>query len=128
MRAVARPGTSPAWLRFRHIGTAIALLFASACHVWRPAELGPTREFVNGRTRIERTDGTTQIVRGPRLVGDSVVGTHERTSARVALASADVRRLEVEQISRGRTALVGAGLVVLYWVFVATLSDSPAYQ
>jgi len=104
-------------------GTAAALVFVSACHVWKPIELGPTREFVNGRTRIERTDGTTMIMRGPRIVGDRVVGTHERTSARVALASADVRRMEVEQIDRGRTAVVGAGLLLLYWAFVATVSD-----
>ena len=90
--------------------------------MWKPAELGPTREFLNGRTRIERTDGTTMIMRGPRLVGDSLVGTHEHTSARVALASAEVRRMEVQQIDRGRTAVVGVGLVLLYWVFVTTVA------
>jgi len=114
--------------RLRHSSAAVFLMLASACHVWKPVELGPTREFVNGRTRIERTDGTTTIIRGPRLVGDSVVGTHERTSAHVALASADVRRMEVKQISRGRTAVVGAGLLLLYWAFVATFSESPTYQ
>jgi hypothetical protein len=112
-------------LRFRHLGIAVALLFAAACHVWKPAELGPTREFLNGRTRIERSDGTTMIMRGPRLVGDSVVGTHERTSARVALASADVRRIEVEQIDRGRTAAAGAGLLLLYWAYVAAFATYP---
>jgi hypothetical protein len=114
--------------RFRYIGAAAFLVLASGCHVWKPVELGPTREFVNGRTRIERSDGTTQIVRGPRLVGDSVVATHERTSARVALASADVRRMEVEQIDRGRTAVVGAGLLLLYWAYVAAVSNSSTYQ
>jgi hypothetical protein len=110
---------------FRYTSIAVALVFASACHVWKPIELGPSKEFVNGRARIERTDGTTQIVRGPRLVGDSVVGTHERTSARVALASADVRRMQVEQIDRGRTAVVGAGLLLLYWVYVAAVASTP---
>ena len=115
-------------LPFRHAGAAVVLMFVSGCHVWKPIELGPTREFVNGRMRIERTDGTSMIVRGPRVVGDSVVGTHERTSARVALASADVRRMEVEQIDRGRTAVVGAGLLLLYWAYVAVVSNSTTYR
>ena len=114
--------------RLRRVSATALLMVASACHAWKPVELGPTREFVNGRTRIERTDGTIMIMRGPRLVGDSVVGTHERTSARVALATADVRRLEVEEVSRGRTALVGVGLLILYWVFVEKFSDSAAYE
>jgi len=102
------------------------LLVANACHVWKPAELGPTHGFINGRTRIERTDGSSVIVRGPRLDGDSVVGTHATTQARVTLPYADVRRVEVQRISRGRTALVGAGLLVLYWgIQAATISDSP---
>jgi hypothetical protein len=110
-----------------YAGGLMAVLSASACHVWKPAELGPTREFLNGRTRIERADGTTMIMRGPRLVGDSVVGTHEKTSARVSLASADVRRIEVEQIDRGRTAMVGAGLLLLYWAYAAAVVDSETY-
>jgi hypothetical protein len=35
------------------VGRAAALLIASACHVWKPTESGPTREFLNRRTRID---------------------------------------------------------------------------
>lgn len=120
-----RPGTSLPLLRIRHICGVAALLLSGACHVWKPTELGPTREFLNGRARIERTDGTIMVMRGPRLVGDSVVGTHERTPAHVALARADVRRIEVEQIDRGRTAAAGAGLVLLYWAYLAMIAMWP---
>ena len=96
----------------------------SACHVWRPAELGPSQAFLNGRVRITRTDGSTVFMRGPRLVGDSVVGTWATTTARMAIARSEVKGMEVEHISRGRTALVGAGLAVLYIALMVALSDS----
>jgi hypothetical protein len=92
--------------------------------VWRPAELDPTQEFLNGRVRITRTDGSTILIRGPRLVGDSVVGTWATTAARMAIARSDVKGMDVERISRGRTALVGAGLAVLYIALMIVLSDS----
>jgi hypothetical protein len=60
-------------------------------------------------------------------VGDGVVGIPEKTSARVSLASADVRRIEVEQIDRGRTAMVGAGLLLLHWAYAAAVVNAETY-
>jgi hypothetical protein len=102
------------------------LLAANACHVWRPAALDETHDFINGRARIERADGASTIVRGPRIEGDSVVATHVKTATRVTLPRTDVRRIEVERISRGRTALAGAGLVGLYLVISAVAAAAAA--
>jgi hypothetical protein len=42
----------------------------------------------------------------------------------MAIARSDVKGMDVERISRGRTALVGAGLAVLYIALMIALSDS----
>jgi hypothetical protein len=104
---------------------AIATLVSlNACYVWRPAVLDAGHEFLNGNARLTRTDGTAVVVRGPRLVGDSIVGTATRTVTPVAFARADVRRIEVRRLSRGRTAAVGAVLMAAYLVATWGFSDS----
>lgn len=100
-------------------------LAVSACHTWVPTELGPSHPFVNGRTRVHQRDGNGTIVMGPRVEGDSVVGRAGGSSARVAIARQDVERVEVQRISRGRTAIAGLGLLALYYVAVFSFSDSP---
>ena len=107
----------------------VALALATSCHVWKVTELGPSQQFVNGKTRIARVDGSQVIIRGPHIAGDSIVGTHATTQAQVALARSDVKRVEVERISRGRTAALGAVLFALYWaVQIATISDTRDYS
>ena len=101
-----------------------ALAFTSACHVWKPAELDPAHEYLNGRTRVYRNDGTSVIVVGPRVVGDSIVGRWPNGTARIALARADVQRVEVSRVSRGRTALLGLGLFAVNVVAQIAFADA----
>jgi hypothetical protein len=107
--------------------TAAALLVFSvgACHTWVPTQLGPSQQFVNGRTRVHHQDGRATIMMGPRVEGDSVIGRVDGSSARVALARQDVERIEVQRVSRGRTAIVGIGLLALYYVAAFSFSNSP---
>lgn len=91
-----------------------SLCVMSGCHVWVPTELGPSRQFVNGRARLHRGDGTTVTMEGPRLEGDSIIGRPPNSSARIAVSQGDVRGVEVRRLSRGRTAAVGVLLFVLY--------------
>jgi hypothetical protein len=109
----------------RSSGVALLVLSVSACHSWVPTQLGPSQQFLNGRTRVYHPDGHAKIMMGPRVEGDSVIGRAEGSSARVALARQDVERIEVQRINRGRTAIVGIGLLALYYVAAFSFSDSP---
>lgn len=124
MNLPCRP-TRPRFQKFASARLLVVLLAVGACHRWVPAELGPSNEFLNGRARLHGADGTTRIVEGPRIVGDSIVGRAPNSSASILTARADVRRIEVQRIDRGRTAIVGAGLLALYWVAAFAFSDSP---
>jgi len=101
-----RPAVSAIWF--------VLVLMVSGCHKWVPAELGPSREFLNGKTRIHRTDGSTTIVMGPRIEGDSILGRAETSSGSVAVARTDVQRIELQAVDRTRTAIIGSVLLVLY--------------
>jgi len=103
----------------------VLVLAVGGCHRWVPAELGPSNEFLNGRVRLHGVVGATRVVEGPRIVGDSIVGRAPNSSASITMARADVQRIEVQRIDRGRTAIVGAGLVALYWIAAFAFSDSP---
>jgi hypothetical protein len=102
------------------------LLSLSACYVWRPAVLDANHEFLNGTARLTRRDGVAVIVRGPRLVGDSIHASATRTVTPVAFALADVRQIEVHRLSRGRTAAAGALLMAAYLAASWGFSDSSA--
>ena len=101
-----------------------ALVASSGCHVWVPTQLGPSQQFVNGRARLHRADGTTVVVEGPRVEGDSIVGRPPNSSAHIGVAQADVRSVEVRRLSRGRTAAVGGVLFVLYQVLSYVIADA----
>ena len=101
-----------------------ALAITSGCHVWVPTELGPSKQFVNGRTRLHLADGKTLLIEGPRIEGDSVVGRPPNSSARIGVAQSDARGLEVRRLSRGRTAAVGAVLFVLYQGLSYVIADA----
>jgi hypothetical protein len=109
----------------RSSGVALLVLTVSACHTWVPTQLGSSQQFVNGRTRVHHQDGHATILMGPRVEGDSVIGRADGSSARVALARQDVERIEVQRVSRGRTAIVGVGLLALYYIAAFSFSDSP---
>jgi hypothetical protein len=101
-----------------------ALIVLSGCHVWVPTELGPSKQFVNGRARLHRADGTTLVMEGPRVEGDSIIGRPPNSSARLGLAQSDVRSVEVRRLSRGRTAAVGVVLFVLYQGLSYLIADA----
>jgi hypothetical protein len=107
----------------RTIGTA-AMVLTTACHVWKPATLDPAHEYLNGRARLYRSDGSSVILNGPRLVGDSIVGRWPNGSARVAFARSDVQRVEVSRVSRRRTAAAGLVLFVAYVAAQVALTDA----
>ena len=101
-----------------------AVLLTTACHVWAPATLDPTHEYLNGRARLYRNDSGMVVVNGPRIVGDSIVARAPNGTARLAFARSDVQRVEVSRVSRGRTAAAGLVLFVAYIAAQIALSDA----
>ena len=94
--------------RFRRL---LVLLCLPGCHVWAPVQLTPARDFGrNAQVRVARMDSSTVVFYGPRVVGDSVVGIWAGSSARTAVALADVRGAKEYQLSRTRTALAALGV------------------
>lgn len=104
--------------------TAAMVLSLNACYVWQPAVLDSTHQFLNGTARLTSTDGGVVVLRGPRVVGDSIVGTATRTVTPVAVARSDVRRVEVRRLSRGRTAAAGAVVMAAYFAATWAFSDA----
>jgi len=94
-----------------------AILFAlstAACHSWRP-QATPTPQSIeqmNGRStvRILRRDRSLLVLAGPRVAGDSIVGTAGTPPQRAAVAMADVERIETRKVSAGKTAGLVAGI------------------
>ena len=101
--------------RFTVAGT-LALLALGACRTWKPSQINAQHEFVSGRARVRRADSTFVVMVDPRLVGDSVVGTLAGTRARMAIAFADVRLVEVSRVDPGTTALALTGIATLYFI------------
>ena len=87
---------------------------ASACTGWH-TQTAPEPQVVaqaNGRgaIRVFRKDGSVVIIRQPTVSGDSIVGVGDTPTRRVAVATADVERID----SRGFSPTPPGGLVVGY--------------
>lgn len=94
----------------------LALATLSACATWRPVpphRIGGAGEA--GRpeqVRLHLDTGEAVVIRGPVLVGDSVVGTVG--GVRAAFAVEDLWWADVREVDEGRTAaVVGGGLATV---------------
>ena len=113
----------------------VLALQLGACATWQPAPVGP-RELIEAErpasVRVLRLDGTTTVVRDPRIENDSIVtvtGECRRlqnspgyvcpTTAVVALT--DVLRLDTRRISAttGWSTVAGVGIVFALVVLAA---------
>ena len=100
--------------RPRQVGRLALVLWLTACHTWRAEPLSPKSDFGSGtRIRVWRTDGNSVLLIGPRIAGDSVVGTWAGSATRVAIALRDVRSTESFRISPQRTAFAVVGVVAV---------------
>ena len=95
----------------------LLLLLASggACNTWR-VQPGPTPQVVaqrgEGRLRVVLEDQSVVELVGARVVGDSIVGIAGSPPRRVAVATADVRRIDAQRVDPVRTGALAVGVVV----------------
>jgi hypothetical protein len=101
-------------MRFSTLPLLLAAL-AAGCTTWRP-QTAPAPQVVaaqsDGSVRVLRRDQSTLVLRHPQVVGDSIVGDAGDPPRRVAVATADVQRLEVRRVSAVRTGGLGIGVLV----------------
>jgi hypothetical protein len=99
-----------------------AALPLSACTSWRP-QTAPAPEVIaahgEGSVRIVRRDQSTIELRHPQVVGDSIVGEAGDPPRRVAVATADVQRVDVRKVNAARTGGLSLGVLIVVTVVAA---------
>jgi hypothetical protein len=108
--------------RARIVAPALAL---GACTVWgqQPVPRPGQDRFVAGPVYVTRADGSTVILDNVTVTADSVVG-RERAGAhaRVALATAEVRRMEAQRADPLGTAAVVVASVLAGFAALAAIA------
>ena len=124
--------------RYRPVAIVLLVLHLGACTTWRPSPVGPRQLIEEERAspiRFTRPDGTSVVVRNPRIRNDSIAVVsgvcrrlpgisgprRYRCPTTALLALDDVRVLEVQRPARGRTLLLISPLLVTL-VFAAAWS------
>jgi hypothetical protein len=113
MTSSAKARTARRQFRFVRAGRCVAVLLSlNACHSWQPQAIGPTTDFgATTRVRVERNDGSSVVLIGPRIESDSLVGPWAGSWDRTAVAISDIRHAEALRTSRTRTTLAVVGVV-----------------
>jgi hypothetical protein len=93
---------------------AAAAAVSAACTSWHRAG-GPVEGVArakSGEIRVYRADGSMVRLVNASIVADSLVGVSPVNGARIAIPTAAVIATETKQVSGGRTALLGGGIVL----------------
>lgn len=93
---------------------ALGIALCSACTSWhRSASPGEAVARANsGEIHVNRVDGAMITLVNASIVGDSLVGVSPVTGARISMPMSAIVSTETKQVSAGRTALLGGGVVV----------------
>lgn len=113
------------------IALLVTCTFSSACTAWHTTSLEPQRfraDSSPARARLTLGDGTRVTATHPVLVGDSVVwatgsGASPGDSARSAMPTRDIRKVEVRRVDALRTIglLVGMAAAGFYALLYLSL-------
>lgn len=110
-------------MRLSRTVLALVAIAASACSTWRP-QTAPAPEVVSaqgsGTVRVLRRDQSSVLIWHPQVVGDSIVGMAGSPPRHVAVATADVERIDVRRVNATRTG--GLTLGVLLAVGIVTVA------
>jgi hypothetical protein len=114
------------------------VVFATGCSTWKPVTVVPPgpgqgsaamaldddRQVHPSRVLITPSDGPEIVLDAPRVEGDTLRGFVDSQPASFALA--DLRVLQMKQVSRARTiGVVLVGIPVLLWgTLIATCGDA----
>ena len=101
----------------RHIRTlapALGIALLAACTSWHrsPTAAEGVARANSGEIHVNRVDGSMLRLVNASIVGDSLVGTSPVSGARVAIPVSSVVSTETKQVSAGRTAALGGGVLI----------------
>lgn len=99
----------------RSLPLVIVLTAVTACTTWS-RQSAPPAEVVSKHpgalVRVTRTDHSVITLRDASVANDSLVGTtDDKARLRVAMPVADVASVDTREVSAGRTAGLGVGVV-----------------
>lgn len=108
-----------------------SMVLLAGCTTWQPVTESPGRLITEERpasVRITTSDGAEVTLKDPRIVNDSLVGDASgaapRTPPRVCLACGDIRAVEVERFSTGRTIALAATIAAVSFGWASLAGDS----
>ena len=122
IRSLCRPRVRAAWARATLIS--ITTLGGTGCTAWSPSALprGGVAPHVayDHPVQLTLSNQATLIPTQPQVVGDSIVGYTGEPARRVGVALSDVRQLDEQRVSAGRTAglVLGVPALMLAGTFV----------
>lgn len=89
-----------------------ATVIAAACTSWSTTHAAPGAVVQENpqSVRVTRTDKSVLVIQQPSLRNDSIVGVADDGTTPVAVATADVERVETRKVSAKRTAGLGLGI------------------
>jgi hypothetical protein len=100
--------------RFCTLASAVGIALATGCTSWHQNSSlteGVARAK-SGEIRVNRVDGSMIRVVNAEIVGDSLIGLSPVTGARVSMPTSAVASTETKQVSSGRTAALGGGILL----------------
>ncbi|CAN5279441.1 hypothetical protein BH20GEM2_BH20GEM2_20380 [soil metagenome] len=85
---------------------------AAACTSWSTTNAAPGEVIQENpqSVRVTRTDRSVLVIQQPTVRNDSIVGFADEGTTPVAVATADVERVETRKVSAKRTAGLGLGI------------------
>jgi hypothetical protein len=103
-------------MRLRPLCALLVVVSAGACTSWHQ-QSAPTPQAVatnsSRELRVTGRDHAVYLIRNATVVGDSIVGTTGSPGTRVAVATADVQRIDARKVSGVRTGALTVGAIVL---------------
>ena len=98
----------------RTLVVVLGTMMFAACTSWHrnASPSDAVARAKSGEIRVNRVDGSMISLVNASIVGDSLVGVSPVTGARVSMPVSAVVSTETEQVSAGRTALLGGGVVL----------------
>ena len=113
----------------RRVLPALLMVLLAACQSWQPTTVSPhgwTPEEQPSSVRATLANGEVITVRDPMMRNDSIVGATYADVA--AVASRDVRLLEVRRFSVGKTIGLGVLLNVLGGLVLGCARNEASYS
>ena len=114
----------------RRVIAALLLVLLTACHSWRPTTVSPQTLIPDEQpsaVRVTLTSGEVITFQSPMMRNDSIVSATDASVT--AVASRDVRYLEVQRFDPGKTigvlVLTAVGAAVVAIVIYCTDNPDP---